>query len=306
MDSALGTASADARLKAAFKSQLRLQPGIEPHLAGAIQETLHHPGNMIRAELAFRLARTYEVSEERAVLLAIAVEYFHTASLLFDDLPSMDDAVQRRGAPCVHRSYGEGAAILAALALINRAYALLWQAVAELPTAVQSRGLGYVERNLGVAGLLNGQSRDLHCSDGSKHKHQQIALGKTVSLVRLSLVLPAQLGGASAQEVSWLERLSVLWGLCYQILDDLKDVLHTSEQGGKTVARDAEMNRPNLALTIGVAASFRRASRLVELSDRVISRLAMQRKGLSFLQKTRERFQIEMTELFQATSVQVL
>ena len=41
----------------------------------------------------------------------------------------MDNAMERRGVPCVHFEFGEAAAILAALALINRAYALSWRAV---------------------------------------------------------------------------------------------------------------------------------------------------------------------------------
>jgi geranylgeranyl pyrophosphate synthase len=295
-------------LRQAFQSNLRVSPEIEQHLAGALNETLRHPGNMIRAELAFRIARCFALSEERSESLAIAMEYFHTASLLFDDLPCMDNADRRRGATCVHRSYGEGAAILAALALINRAYGLLWTAVSGLPGDLQTRALNYVELHLGLAGLLNGQSRDLYSHNIETHPHlpQQIAMGKTVSLIRMSMVTPALLGGASSREVCLIERLAMAWGLGYQILDDLKDVLHTASEGGKTPERDAEMNRPNLALTIGVAAAFQRASRLIRLSDRMISRLAACRASLSFLQETRERFQIEMAALSQARAAESL
>ncbi len=95
---------------------------------------------------------------------AVALEYFHTASLLFDDLPCMDNALERRGAPCVHLAFGEEGAILTALALINRAYALTWRAVAGCPQVRQVRALAYIEHCLGVEGLLNGQSLDLHYS----------------------------------------------------------------------------------------------------------------------------------------------
>jgi geranylgeranyl pyrophosphate synthase len=299
-------------LRAAFQSHLGSLSGIEPHLEGSIRHALQHPGNMIRAELAYHLARIYDLERDRSEALAIAIEYFHTASLLFDDLPSMDNASQRRGATCVHRSWGEGAAILAALAFINRAYGLLWQSVEGLPGHTQTRALKYVEKHLGVAGLLNGQSQDLHFNDlrhksGTRHqRHQQIAIGKTVSLIRLPLVLPAMLGGAPPQEVCLFERLSVVWGLCYQILDDLKDVLHAPGEGGKTVARDAELNRPNLALTIGLAASFRRVGRLMKLSDRIVSRLSARSRSLMFLDNTRQRFQKEMETLSRSAFAQSL
>ena len=79
----------------------------------------------------------------RAKDLAIALEYFHTASLLFDDLPCMDNASERRGVPCVHLAFGEAGAILAALALINRAYALSWRAVSGCFAASVARTVLY-------------------------------------------------------------------------------------------------------------------------------------------------------------------
>ncbi len=287
------------RLRVAFQTQLPGPRDLEPHLASAIDQTLRHPGNMIRAELAFRLGRSYDLPDASSEFFAVAVEYFHTASLIFDDLPCMDDAVLRRGSECVHRAWGEGTAILSALAFVNRAYGLLWKAVADAPPEVRGRAMAYVEQHLGVAGLLNGQSRDLHLQDHGRHAqvYRQIAIGKTASLIRLALVVPAMAGGASQREICLLERLSVAWGLCYQILDDLKDILHTSEKGGKTPARDAEMQRPNLAIAIGMEASLRRAQRLVRMSDRVIARLSEHRARLGFLADTLDRFHGEMHAL---------
>lgn len=291
-----------AQLREAFVERLPLTAGVERHLAGALSETLNNPGSMVRAELAWRVATSFGLAEEQAIDLAIAIEYFHTASLLFDDLPAMDNAAARRGAPCVHHVYGEGAAILAALALINRAYALAWKAVAGLPPEVQERGLACLERNLGLAGVLNGQSQDLHYGElprGARQPHQ-VALGKTVSLIRISLVLPAILGGASAAEIRRLGCLATYWGLCYQTVDDLKDVLFPSGETGKTGARDAELNRPNQALVYGVAEAFERAGRLMRLGSRVIANLMRRRASLSFLQEAHRRFESEMADLSEA------
>jgi geranylgeranyl diphosphate synthase, type II len=153
MDSAATHALMRSRLRRAFQVRLPLPQETEPHLGGALRDTLQHPGSMVRAELAYRIASSFGLSEERSEHLAIAIEYFHTASLLFDDLPSMDDALLRRGAPCAHQVYGEGAAILAALALINRAYALVWKTVAGLPTEVQSAGLAISSATSGSPGF---------------------------------------------------------------------------------------------------------------------------------------------------------
>src|SRR6266700_1649868 len=156
MDSAASHALMRSRRRRAFHAGLSLPHGTEGHLAGALRDTLQNPGSMVRAELAFRIAGSFGLAEGRCENLSIAIEYFHTASLLFDDLPSMDDAKLRRGVPCAHHVYGEGAAILAALALINRAYSLICRSVAGLPPETQAAALAYLERYLGIAGLLNG------------------------------------------------------------------------------------------------------------------------------------------------------
>ncbi len=298
-DSAANHALVHSRLRRAFQASMPMPHGAEPHLFGALLDTLEHPGSLVRAVLGYRIACSFGLSEERAEHLAIAIEYFHTASLLFDDLPAMDDAQLRRGVPCVHKVYGEGAAMLAALALINRAYALIWKSVAGLPAQVQTEGLGYLERYLGISGLLNGQSQDLHYArlPRSTRDPQAVAMGKTVSLIRLSLVLPAIVAQASPNEARLLERLSVFWGLSYQTLDDLKDVLHAEIVHGKTGARDAHLDRPNLALSIGTQESFDRIDRLMSLSSRVIDRLVRRRDNLAFLREVRVQFNREIRKL---------
>jgi geranylgeranyl diphosphate synthase type II len=303
MDSAASHASMRSRLRRAFHAGLILPHGTEPHLAGALHHTLEQPGSMVRAELAFRIASAFGMTDPRSENLAIAIEYFHTASLLFDDLPSMDDAQLRRGRPCAHHVYGEGAAILAALALVNRAYALIWKSVAGLPPETQAAALTYLERHLGIAGLLNGQSQDLHYARlaPGMREPQFIAMGKTVSLIRLALVLPAIAAQAAAREIHLLDRLAVFWGLSYQTLDDLKDVLYTGDVHGKTAARDAFLDRPNLALTIGVPASFTRIDRLMDFAGRMIARLTLRRPRLAFLTEVRVQFNKEIASLSEAS-----
>ncbi|HXM75764.1 MAG TPA: polyprenyl synthetase family protein, partial [Thermoanaerobaculia bacterium] len=58
--------------------------------------------------------------EDAAMAVAVSVELVHAASLVLDDLPSMDDARRRRGRPAIHVTYGVAAAELAAVALLAR------------------------------------------------------------------------------------------------------------------------------------------------------------------------------------------
>lgn len=274
--SATSTDSGEAALRTAFTHSVQLPPSVESNLAGAVAHALENPGSMLRARICHRLSLDLGLSAETAVNLALSVELFHTASLLFDDLPCMDDASERRGAPCAHKTFGEGAAILASLALINRAYALLWKALESAPRANRAEASAFAERCLGVAGILNGQSCDLHFTSVQRTRSRvlRVAIGKTVSLIRLTLVLPATLAGSSPAERRLLSKLSVFWGLAYQVVDDLKDVLAAAKEVGKTTHRDDVLGRPNLALSEGPLRTSKLLARLALLGDATLLQAA--------------------------------
>ena len=290
------------RLKNAFRDYLPLRPDLEPHLKAALDHVLDNPGSLVRPEIVFEVALGYRMEETTATDLAIALEYFHTASLIFDDLPSMDNAIERRGSSCVHIEFGDAGAMLTALALINRAYLLLWRAVSKSSPDRQAQALTYVEARLGVDGLLDGQSMDLNYASlpYGRETAEKIAIGKTVALIRLTLVLPALLGGASAVELRLLERLAFFWGLSYQIADDLKDVLQNSSKSGKTGSRDMLLGRPNTALVLGVGATAERLLRLIELGDKMLARLIVLKPGVSFLETLRVQLGEEAVRITQS------
>jgi geranylgeranyl pyrophosphate synthase len=283
----------------AFKTGLSLPAILDPNFEEAIRHVLDNPGSLVRPHMVFQVATAYGVDATSARDLAVALEYFHTASLLFDDLPCMDNATERRGVPCVHLAYGDAGAILAALALINRAYALIWRAASGASPQVQSQALVFIEQCLGVEGLLNGQSLDLHYATlpHNRETTERIARGKTVSLIRLTLVLPALLGGASAREIQLLERIALYWGLGYQMVDDLKDVLDSAAEAGKTVARDILLDRPNVASVLGIPRATLRLARFIHLGDTTLHRLLKSRPGLSFLGKLRSDLEEELVRV---------
>lgn len=288
-----------ALLQESFRASLPLPSLLDAGFEDALRHVLSNPGSMVRPRMVHRVGSAYNLDPESAHNLAIALEHFHSASLIFDDLPCMDNAVERRGAPCVHVEFGEATAILSALALINRAYALIWRAVAACPPDGRQHVMTYIEKRLGVEGLLNGQSLDLHYS-GLPHTREtteRIARGKTVSLIRLTLVVPAMLGGAAAREIQLLERIAVCWGLGYQAIDDLKDVLQSASETGKTTARDELLDRPNIASAIGVCAAVERLQRLLRVGDLTLHRLLVHRPALSFLSKLRGDLEGELRQV---------
>jgi len=267
------------QVRRAFSLMLRAEEGVERHLHGVVADTLAHPGSLVRAQLAYGLARRSGVAETPALGLAVAVEYFHAASLIFDDMPAMDDAASRRGRPCPHRVHGEAAATLGALALITRAYGLLWEALDTVPAESRGRAAALVNDCLGLSGILDGQARDVHFARRSAREQDvlHVAAAKTVPLIRLAIVLPALVAGAGLDSLARLERIAARWGLAYQILDDFKDVLLSEPEAGKSTRRDRRLGRPNLPELSGTARALARLARLLAEARREVR--ALERAG---------------------------
>ncbi|MCP5531553.1 MAG: polyprenyl synthetase family protein [Akkermansiaceae bacterium] len=258
-------------LTGAFENSMGPMDRVEPRLAAAVQDLLARPGSMVRAVTAYLVGLEMGVAEEAARALACGVEYLHTASLVFDDLPAMDDARLRRGAPCLHIAHGEAVAMLAALAMINRGYALLWQGMRGARPQRRGEAADWVDARLGLLGVIGGQSHDLRGWRGQQSAAEvsEVAARKTGDLLRLTIVLPAIVGGGTDREIQLLDRLALLRGLAYQAADDLKDVLVSETGSGKTGNRDEELGRPNLILAEGFQATLRRFKRLRQTGDRV-------------------------------------
>jgi len=250
-------------------------PQTEAHLRAVLDHATGTPGKLVRARLVYAAATTHGLDDDEALQLACAVEYFHLASLLLDDLPCMDNAETRRGRVCAHRVHGDASVILAALALINRAYALSGFALARMPGFVRIQAHACIDACLGPSGLVGGQASDLRFAEGdlSPRAVSRIAAAKTGALFWLAVYLPALASGPDARERRSLKALCVYWGLAFQAIDDLGDVLTTSVESGKTTGRDRALARPNLALVLGVPAASARVARLTVQAGREVDAL---------------------------------
>ena len=262
---------AHALMAGSFTHGIGRLNGVEPRLAAALRDILSRPGSLVRAVTAYLVGMAMGMGEEAARAMACGIEYLHTASLIFDDFPSMDDAYLRRGYACLHVAHGEAVATLAALALVNRGYALMWQGIQQAGPSRRIEAGAWIDSKLGVGGLLGGQAWDLHGWGAGQNAADvsEIAARKTADLLRLTVVLPAIVGHGSRRDIQLLDRLALLRGLAYQAADDLKDVISDEGTSGKTGGRDQELGRPNLVAAEGMAAAAARCVRLIAMGDRV-------------------------------------
>jgi geranylgeranyl diphosphate synthase, type II len=164
---------------------------------------------------------------------ALGIEFFHTASLVADDLPSMDDDDERRNQPSVHKKFGEGAALLVTYALIAAGYECIVKNTAVIksskyPFSHQSDYLGMLALenatyNTGFNGATGGQFLDIAPPDLSLETLKEIIHKKTSSLFEISFVFGWLFGGGDPQLLPQVKRAASHFGLAFQIADDLGD-----------------------------------------------------------------------------------
>jgi len=220
----------------------------------AIEYTLFPGGKRLRPVLCLLStgAAAGQVRMLDSLPEACAIEFLHASSMVFDDLPCMDDAQMRRGKPAVHVEFGEHFALLAGIALLNRAYELLGSSPALIAEAA---------RCVGVDGMVGGQAIDLggNSSDFSADDLQE-RNSKTSALIRLAMTAGAISQGVSRERIEALGLAGDCIGRAYQVFDDLLDHLKT----GKTPGQDARHGRPSHASQDQSAVAAREAESLVK------------------------------------------
>lgn len=173
----------------------------------------------------------------KAMDCAVAVEMVHTASLIIDDLPSMDDADTRRGQPTSHRKFSESTAILAAISLLCDASARVARSEPLGPQA-RADAAGLLSATVGSVGMSLGQFRDLtHEAKGAGGIERTHGL-KTALLFATAAELGCIAAGAGEDTRRSLEAFGMQMGQAFQELDDLLDVLSSDAVLGKDTAQD--------------------------------------------------------------------
>jgi farnesyl diphosphate synthase len=195
-----------------------------------------------------------ESSTEALLGSMLACELIHTQSLVFDDLPCMDDDTLRRGHPTVHVAFDEATAVLVGDALACIAFSFL---VEHSPKGEPSRLLTLV-KELGLIaslrGLVNGQYVDMFSSQTQNNEAdlRYIQRNKTGALLAFSFTAPAHLLGLPPSTIATLQALGQQFGLLFQLVDDVLDATASSNQLGKTANKDAETEKASFVTVLGL------------------------------------------------------
>lgn len=199
-------------------------------VADSLQYILGQGGKRMRPALALMAGQFYNYERHLNIHLAAAVELLHIGTLLHDDI--MDKARLRHGKPTPNFLWGGSRTVLLGDLVFANAAAL----------AARTRNIRVIE--LFAQTLMNITSGELQQSlnafnaeQGRQEYYFRIS-HKTASLFAAASEGAAILSQAPEESVAALKDYGYYFGISFQIIDDILDIIGDERKMGKPVGSD--------------------------------------------------------------------
>ncbi|WP_336759903.1 polyprenyl synthetase family protein [Paenibacillus sp. USHLN196] len=226
-------------------------PEMKETLIDAANYSLQGDGKRLRPILTWVMGvHEYGLPESSIVPLLRSLEYMHTASLIFDDLPTQDNASTRRGRSTLHQVHNSATAELTGLFLIQKAIgeqsSLDHFDAATVLTLIQYSAEKAEDMCMGQAMDLNSKGKAL-----TLEQLNMICFYKTGIAFEAALVMPAILAQVKDPEIAILKKFAYHAGIAFQIKDDLLDYEGDHLILGKPAGQDERNNNSTFVSILG-------------------------------------------------------
>jgi heptaprenyl diphosphate synthase len=186
-------------------------------------------GKRLRAAVVILSGRLFKIPKKKIHLLAAAVEVLHSATLIHDDL--VDDSALRRGHQTIHTVWPAGATVLAGDYLLAQSVCLISQ--------LNDPGVLKILAET----LYTMSAGEIHYHYSSKDRKRrevyfQSIRAKTASLFAGAMEMVGLLAHAEKNELTNLKIFGREFGIVYQIVDDILDMISDQKRLGKPVGSD--------------------------------------------------------------------
>jgi len=213
-------------------------------LANAMMHLIHGGGKRMRATLPWLVGRAVGDTHSGLLDIGAAIETIHNFTLVHDDI--MDDDEIRRGRNAVHIEYDMPTAINAGDAMLAIAFERLVMSanieLQDIPSLVNR--IAWMVRR-----VSEGQQLDIEFETRdrvSEEEYLEMIEGKTAVMFLICAELGARVAGADEEVVQCLAEWGLSVGLCFQLMDDLIDVLSDSATLGKPTGSDVAQGKQTL------------------------------------------------------------
>lgn len=259
-----------------FNTLHKRKINVPVNLFEAMEYSLTAGGKRIRPILCLAAAENCGCSLKNALPMALGIEMLHTATLIHDDLPSMDNDDMRRGKATNHKRFGEPLAILAGDALLVQSIEYPLKNLINIKSENILEAMKIFTSAIGATGVCGGQTLDMHYTNEIIETHvKNIARLKTAVLISASLQTGAVLGTSNKKTISCYKNYGLHLGTAFQIVDDILDVVGTKENLGKTQGKDAEQGKITYVSVFGLETARQIAEKESLLATKSLDKLSL-------------------------------
>ncbi len=234
----------------------------------AMRYSMFAGGKRLRPGLAKATFDMFGGKGDKIWLATSALEMLHTFSLIHDDLPCVDNDDYRRGKLTSHKKFGEATAVMAGDALCIHAFEMMGK-------TGNAKAIELLAHLLGTYGMIGGEMTDIECEGKTVDLEivDYIHYHKTAALIEASLLVGAMLADASEKDMEIIRNYGRSIGLAFQIVDDILDIVSTTEELGKDAGSDVEKGKATYPSIVGLEKSRERARELYEESIKALDGL---------------------------------
>lgn len=221
-----------------------LRASRHPRLADAMMHLIEGGGKRMRATLPWLVAKAVGDTHSGLLDIGAAIETVHNFTLVHDDI--MDDDDVRRGRNAVHIEYDMPTAINAGDAMLAIAFERLVQA-----ENLEPRDVAPLVNRIAwmVRRVSEGQQLDIEFEERlnvSEEDYLEMIEGKTAVMFLTCAEIGARVSGADDEVIQLMAQWGLSVGLCFQLMDDLIDVLSDSATLGKPAGSDVAQGKRTL------------------------------------------------------------
>ena len=224
-------------------------PDMDRYLYGPLLTYSQNGGKRHRPLICFAACMAVGGSPEKALSAAAAIEHFHTAALIHDDIA--DDAELRRGEPCLHLKEGLGLALNMGdlgLSLVNGTVVRDPNLSDAVKVRVVTELIEMTRRTIEGQALDIGWARDGRY-DITPEDYLIMATHKTAHYSgAVPLAIGAIIGGGTESQVEGLRNYGLDTGLAFQIQDDLLNLVGAKESTQKGFRDDITEGKRTLVV----------------------------------------------------------
>lgn len=278
----------DESFKKAFESKNEILSVVNNYIYG-------NKGKQIRPLLTFLSAKICNQTTDSTINTAISLELLHTASLIHDDI--VDDTFERRGKESVNALWKNKIAVLVGDYLLSQS----------LYIAGKTRSIDILDRitNLGKE-LSDGELLQITNAkniETDEVKYLEVIRKKTAALFSVCTSCGAISVNANKDQVEKLNEFGNIYGICFQIKDDIFDYVSTEKEIGKPVGNDIREGKITLPLlyALNIAQGTEKEEHIKILKEKDFSkenvdkliRFAIEKGGIEYAKKRMNDFQQE-------------